>query len=88
MIDASRRLVHAGLVNAHTHSHGNLGKGMGDRWSLELLLTAAPLYLTYKMYRTGRESQARQGAIILRTLNEHRLGKIHFARDRLHFLAR
>jgi guanine deaminase len=42
-IDASRRLIHPGLVNAHTHSHGNLGKGMGDRWSLELLLTAAPM---------------------------------------------
>jgi PAS domain S-box-containing protein len=31
---------------------------------LTLLLTAAPLYLTYKMYRTGRESEARQGAIL------------------------
>ena len=31
-----------GLVNAHTHGHGNLAKGMGDRWTLELLLTAAP----------------------------------------------
>jgi N-acyl-D-aspartate/D-glutamate deacylase len=37
-IDASRRLIHPGLVNAHTHSHGNLAKGMGDRWTLELLL--------------------------------------------------
>src|SRR3954471_18380436 len=41
-IAASRRLIHPGLVNAHTHSHGNLGKGMGDRWTLELLLAAAP----------------------------------------------
>src|ERR1700719_3104499 len=41
-IDARRRLIHPGLVNAHTHSHGNLGKGMGDRWTLELLLAAAP----------------------------------------------
>src|SRR5580700_3636840 len=41
-IDAARRLIHPGLVNAHTHGHGNLGKGMGDRWTLELLLTAAP----------------------------------------------
>jgi 5-methylthioadenosine/S-adenosylhomocysteine deaminase len=41
-ISAARRLVHPGLVNAHTHSHGNLSKGMGDRWTLELLLTAAP----------------------------------------------
>ncbi len=41
-IRADRRLLHPGLVNAHTHGHGNLGKGMGDRWTLELLLTAAP----------------------------------------------
>ena len=42
LIDAARRLLHPGLVNAHTHAHGNLAKGMGDRWTLELLLTAAP----------------------------------------------
>src|SRR5207248_6203173 len=31
---------------------------------LTMLLTAAPLYLTYKMYRAGVESEARQGAIL------------------------
>ena len=31
---------------------------------LTLLLTAAPLYLTYKMYRAGKETEARQGAIL------------------------
>src|SRR6266436_5985441 len=31
---------------------------------LTLLFIAAPLYLTYKMYRAGIESQARQGAIL------------------------
>jgi guanine deaminase len=41
-IDAAHRLIHPGLVNAHTHSHGNLAKGMGDCWTLELLLSAAP----------------------------------------------
>src|SRR5438132_1662188 len=41
-IVATRRLLHPGLVNAHTHGHGNLAKGMGDRWTLELLLSAAP----------------------------------------------
>jgi 5-methylthioadenosine/S-adenosylhomocysteine deaminase len=41
-ISAARRLIHPGLINAHTHSHGNLAKGMGDRWTLELLLAAAP----------------------------------------------
>src|SRR3546814_12363814 len=38
----SSDLLHPGLVNAHTHGHGNLAKGMGDRWTLELLLTAGP----------------------------------------------
>jgi guanine deaminase len=42
VVDARGMLLHPGLVNAHTHGHGNLGKGMGDRWTLELLLTASP----------------------------------------------
>jgi 5-methylthioadenosine/S-adenosylhomocysteine deaminase len=41
-IDATGRLIIPGLVNAHTHGHGGLGKGIGDRWSLELLLNAGP----------------------------------------------
>jgi 5-methylthioadenosine/S-adenosylhomocysteine deaminase len=42
LLDARRRLVIPGLVNAHTHSHGGLSKGVADLWSLELLLNAAP----------------------------------------------
>jgi guanine deaminase len=42
IVDASDRLVIPGLVNAHTHGHGSLGKGAGDRWTLELLLNAGP----------------------------------------------
>jgi 5-methylthioadenosine/S-adenosylhomocysteine deaminase len=41
-IDARNRLMHPGLINAHMHGHGNLAKGMGDRWTLELLLAAGP----------------------------------------------
>jgi 5-methylthioadenosine/S-adenosylhomocysteine deaminase len=40
VIDARGKLLHPGLINAHMHGHGNLAKGMGDRWTLELLLTA------------------------------------------------
>jgi 5-methylthioadenosine/S-adenosylhomocysteine deaminase len=40
-VDARDRLIIPGLVNAHTHAHGNLAKGSGDRWTLELLLTHA-----------------------------------------------
>ena len=42
VFDASRRLLHPGLVNAHTHGHGNLARSMGDRITLELLLASAP----------------------------------------------
>src|SRR5262245_46244687 len=42
-IDARDRLLMPGLVNAHTHAHGALGKGLaGDRWSLEVFLNANP----------------------------------------------
>jgi 5-methylthioadenosine/S-adenosylhomocysteine deaminase len=40
--DAAGLLIHPGLVNAHTHSHGGLGRGQADRWTLETLLVAAP----------------------------------------------
>jgi guanine deaminase len=40
--DAAGTLVHPGLINAHMHSHGGLARGMGDKWTLELLLTASP----------------------------------------------
>jgi guanine deaminase len=42
LIDATGRLIIPGLINAHTHGHGGLGKGLGDRVSLELLLNAGP----------------------------------------------
>ena len=42
LIDATGQLLQPGLINAHTHSHGSLARGMGDRWTLELLLTAGP----------------------------------------------
>ncbi len=41
-MDAGGLVVHPGLVNAHMHSHGGLARGQGDRWTLELLLVAAP----------------------------------------------
>lgn len=41
-IDATGRMLIPGLVNAHTHGHGSLGKGRGDRANLEMLLNSAP----------------------------------------------
>src|ERR1700684_2265040 len=41
-IAATNRLIIPGLINAHTHSHGGLAKGSGNRWSLETLLNAGP----------------------------------------------
>ena len=42
IVDATDCLLMPGLVNAHTHGHGALTKGAGDRWTLELLLNAGP----------------------------------------------
>jgi guanine deaminase len=36
--DAGNRLVIPGLVNGHSHGHGGLSKGSGDKWDLALLL--------------------------------------------------
>jgi 5-methylthioadenosine/S-adenosylhomocysteine deaminase len=36
VIDATDRLLMPGLINAHTHSHGNLVRSAGDKWTLEL----------------------------------------------------
>src|SRR5688572_23764103 len=40
VIDAKDRMLIPGLVNAHTHSHANIPRGFGDRWTLELALNA------------------------------------------------
>lgn len=40
VVDAADRMLIPGLVNAHTHAHGALVKGLGDRWALEHLLNA------------------------------------------------
>jgi len=37
--EATDRLIIPGLVNGHTHGHGGLAKGSGDKWDLSLLLT-------------------------------------------------
>jgi 5-methylthioadenosine/S-adenosylhomocysteine deaminase len=41
-VDLGERLVIPGLVNAHTHSHANLLRGIADRWSLEMSLVNGP----------------------------------------------
>jgi len=42
IFDATGLIIHPGLINAHTHGHGGLGRGQGDKWTLELLLAAGP----------------------------------------------
>jgi 5-methylthioadenosine/S-adenosylhomocysteine deaminase len=62
VVDAGGKLLHPGLINAHTHAHGNLAKGMGDRWTLELLLTAAP-WLTGHRTQDDIHLTAQLGAV-------------------------
>lgn len=40
--DAHDRLILPAFVNAHTHGHANLVKGVAERWTLEASLTNAP----------------------------------------------
>jgi guanine deaminase len=42
VIDAGDRLLMPGLINAHTHSHANIPRALGDRWTLELALNSNP----------------------------------------------
>jgi guanine deaminase len=62
VIDARGLLLHPGLINAHTHAHGNLAKGMGDRWTLELLLTAGP-WISGGRTHEERSLSAKLGAV-------------------------
>jgi 5-methylthioadenosine/S-adenosylhomocysteine deaminase len=41
-LEGAGLLIHPGFVNAHTHGHNTLEKGVGDRWTLEYLLGAGP----------------------------------------------
>jgi guanine deaminase len=42
LVDAADRLMMPGLVNGHTHSHANLPRSPGDKWTLELALHLNP----------------------------------------------
>ena len=42
VIDAGRRLLHPGFINAHTHGHHGLDKATGEGWTLERSLAVLP----------------------------------------------
>ena len=67
VFDAADTLVLPGLVNAHTHGDASLAKGLGDRWTLELLLNAAPL--TSDAFRLEDKYLAAQLAAVEMVLN-------------------
>lgn len=46
VFDATGTLMHAGLVNGHTHGSTNLSKATHDRWTLELLLSGSGEWAT------------------------------------------
>jgi cytosine/adenosine deaminase-related metal-dependent hydrolase len=41
-LDATGTIVMPGLINAHTHGHNNLARGMAGRWTLEQLISFGP----------------------------------------------
>lgn len=41
-LDARGMIVMPGLINAHTHGHNNLARGMAGRWTLEQLISFGP----------------------------------------------
>ena len=42
LVDASDKLLHPGLINAHTHGYHAAHKATTDRWTLERFLTTSP----------------------------------------------
>ena len=67
LVDASDRLLVPGLVNAHTHAHGALAKGLaGDRWPLELLLNANPAFNRHRSLADKRLSATLNAVELLR----------------------
>ena len=62
LVNARGLLLHPGLINAHTHAHGNLAKGMGDLWTLELLLTAG-IWTSGGRTQEERHLSAKIGAV-------------------------
>ena len=67
IIDIKGNIVLPGLINAHTHGDVSLAKGLGDRWTLELLLNASPL--TSETFRQEEKSLAAQLAAVEMVLN-------------------
>lgn len=48
VFEAHDYLIHPGLINAHTHGHGALTKGVADRWNLEQLIASGGVTSTIK----------------------------------------
>jgi 5-methylthioadenosine/S-adenosylhomocysteine deaminase len=44
--DATDRIIIPGLINAHTHGHATMMKGVADRWPLEVSVTYGPARAT------------------------------------------
>lgn len=66
-IDAKENIVLPGLINSHTHGDTSLAKGLGDRWTLELLLNASPL--TSESFRLQDKSLAARLSAVEMLLN-------------------
>jgi 5-methylthioadenosine/S-adenosylhomocysteine deaminase len=57
-ISAAGMLIIPGLVNAHTHAHGNVAKGIADRWALET-------FLSWGRWTMGHDTEHSQVAALI-----------------------
>jgi 5-methylthioadenosine/S-adenosylhomocysteine deaminase len=63
VFDAAGTLMHAGLVNCHTHGNTNFAKGAHDRWTLELLLNGSGEWAENQTLEDNKYLNAYLGAI-------------------------
>jgi guanine deaminase len=67
IVDATGCLVVPGLVNAHTHAHNLLLRGVADRWTLEDLLNHGPALNANRTVEDHYVSAALNAVEMLRT---------------------
>lgn len=67
IVDASHRIILPGLINAHTHAHNMLSRGLARRWTLEDQLNHGPALLAGRSIEDQYTSAAIGAVEMLKT---------------------